>query len=139
MQLQYMGFDQANDIREYKFNRVAADETATHFVVSADLALFVKYRLGLQEGPALCLKKLSAVGTAQKLIPCDRCGRSPPHLLPGPTVRSPCRHRTPRNTPDMATIQDGHSGHKILSRNLCKDHRSRRQPGASGCTFSRGG
>src|SRR5712671_4114624 len=60
MQLRYIGFDQAKNIREYKFEGVAAGETAKHFVVSADLALFVKYRVGLQEGPALCLKKLSA-------------------------------------------------------------------------------
>ena len=60
-QLRYMGFDQAKNIRGYKFEGVAADETATtHFVVNADLALFMKHRVGLQEGPALCLKKLSA-------------------------------------------------------------------------------
>ena len=55
-----MGFNQAKNIRKYKFDGVAKDETATHFVVSADLALFVRYRVGLQEGPSLCLKKLSA-------------------------------------------------------------------------------
>ncbi len=60
MQLRYMGFDQTKNIREYKFDGVAAGETAKHFVVSADLALFAKYRVGLQEGPALCLKRLAA-------------------------------------------------------------------------------
>ena len=60
MQLRYMGFDQAKNIREYKFDGVAAGETAKHFVVSADLALFARYHVALQEGPALCLKKLSA-------------------------------------------------------------------------------
>lgn len=55
-----MGFDQARNIREYKFDDVAADGTITHFVVRADLGLFVRYHVGLQEGPALCLKKLSA-------------------------------------------------------------------------------
>ena len=60
MQLRYIGFDQAKNIREYKFEGVAAGETAKHFVVSADLAMFVKYRVGLQEGPALCLKRLAA-------------------------------------------------------------------------------
>jgi hypothetical protein len=55
-----MGFDQAKNIREYKFDGVAAGETAKHFVVSADLALFVMYHVGLQEGPALCLKRLAA-------------------------------------------------------------------------------
>ena len=60
MELRYMGFDQAKNIRKYKFDGIAAGETATHFVVSADLALFVRYHVGLQEGPSLCLKKLSA-------------------------------------------------------------------------------
>jgi len=55
-----MGFDQAKNIREYRFDGVGAGETAKHFVVSADLALFVTYHVGLQEGPALCLKRLSA-------------------------------------------------------------------------------
>jgi hypothetical protein len=55
-----MGFDQAKNIQEYKFDGVAAGETARHFAVEVDLALFVSYHVGLQEGPALCLKKLSA-------------------------------------------------------------------------------
>lgn len=68
MQLRYMGFDQAKNIREYRFDGVGAGETAEHFVVSADLALFVAYHIGLQEGPALCLKKLSAdLETLQQL------------------------------------------------------------------------
>src|SRR2546422_2325251 len=60
MQLRYMGFDQTTNIREYMFDGLAAGETAKHFVVNADLTLFVRYRVGLQEGPALCLKRLSA-------------------------------------------------------------------------------
>ena len=60
MQLRYMGFDQTKNIREYRFDGTAAGETTTHFVVSADLALFVRYHVGLQEGPALCLQKLAA-------------------------------------------------------------------------------
>jgi hypothetical protein len=58
VQLRYIGFDQAKNIREYKFEGVAAGEAATHFVVSADVGLFTKYRVALQEGPALCLKRL---------------------------------------------------------------------------------
>src|SRR5215467_1216152 len=59
MQLRYMGFDQAKNIREYKFDSVAGGETTKHFVVNADLALFVRHHVGLQEGSALCLKRLS--------------------------------------------------------------------------------
>ena len=68
MQLRYMGFDQAENIREYKFEGIDAGETAEHFVVSADLALFTKYRVALQDGPALSLKRLSAdLETPQQL------------------------------------------------------------------------
>ena len=64
-----MGFNQAKNIRKYKFDDVAKDETTTHFVVSADLALFVRYHVGLQEGPSLCLKKLSADLEALQQLP----------------------------------------------------------------------
>ena len=74
MQLLYMGFDQAKNIRKYKFDGVAKDETTTHFVVSADLALFVRYHVGLQEGPALCLKKLSADLKALQELPHELTG-----------------------------------------------------------------
>jgi len=66
--LRYMGFDQAKNIREYRFDGVGAGEAAKHFVVSADLALFATHNVGLQEGPALCLKRLSAdLETLQQL------------------------------------------------------------------------
>lgn len=69
MQLRYMGFDQVKNMREYKFDGLAAGETDKHFVVNADLALFAMYHVGLQEGPALCLKKLSAdLETVQQLL-----------------------------------------------------------------------
>ena len=73
-QLRYMGFDQAKNIREYKFDGVAEHETTTHFVVNADLELFVKYHVGLQEGPALCLKKLSADLEALQQLPHELTG-----------------------------------------------------------------
>ena len=56
MLVRYMGFNQAKNIRAYKFDRVAAGETAKHFVVIANPALFAKYRVGLPEGPALCFR-----------------------------------------------------------------------------------
>jgi hypothetical protein len=69
MLLRYMGFDQEKNIREYMFDGLAAGETAKHFVVSADLALFAMYYVGLQEGPALCLKRLSADLEALQQLP----------------------------------------------------------------------
>ena len=69
MELRYMGFDQVRNIREYKFDGVAENGTTIHFVVNADLALFVMYHVGLQEGPALCLKKLCADLEALQQLP----------------------------------------------------------------------
>ena len=60
LQLRYAGFDQAANIREYKFDGVAHGQATRRFIVTADLALFVKCHVGMQEGPSLCLRKLSA-------------------------------------------------------------------------------
>jgi hypothetical protein len=57
MQLRYMGFDQTKNIREYRFDGVAAGQTAKYFVVSADLALFVRSHVALQEGAGVVLKE----------------------------------------------------------------------------------
>jgi len=58
--LQYMGFDQNGSIRAYRFKRVLHGEETREYVVTADMALFVKHHVGIQEGPALCLRLLSA-------------------------------------------------------------------------------
>jgi hypothetical protein len=58
-QLRYMGFDQARNTRAYRFD-VIGEGDVRHFVISADLALFLKHRVGIQEGPALCMHKLAA-------------------------------------------------------------------------------
>src|SRR5712691_1025837 len=59
MQLRHMGFDQAKNIREYEFDCAADAKSVANFIVRADLALFVKHHVGLQEGPSLWLKRLS--------------------------------------------------------------------------------
>lgn len=58
MQLQYNGFEQVNSVREYVFLCLLQGEETRTFVVSLDLALFRKHRVGIQEGPVLCLRKL---------------------------------------------------------------------------------
>jgi hypothetical protein len=60
MDLRYMGFDQNQNMRAYKFDGVANGHATVHFVVSADLALFLTNRIGIQEGPTLCARKLSS-------------------------------------------------------------------------------
>jgi hypothetical protein len=60
MELRYMGFDQTQNTRNYKFDGVANGQPTVHFVVTADLALFLANRIGIQEGPTLCAHKLSS-------------------------------------------------------------------------------
>jgi len=59
MELRYMGFDQKQSTRTYKFDGVANGQPTLHFLVTADLALFLAHRIGIQEGPTLCASKLS--------------------------------------------------------------------------------
>ena len=61
MELRYMGFDQARNMRVYKFGSSSVPgEPTSRFVVSVDLGLFLKHHVNIQEGPALCAQKLTA-------------------------------------------------------------------------------
>ena len=55
----YVGFDQANAIRTYRFERTFVGEPAELFAVTMDLALLAKYHVTIQEGPALGLRLLT--------------------------------------------------------------------------------
>lgn len=56
----YLGFEQTGNVRVYSFERVSPGETTKTFTVTADLALFRKHHVGMQEGPALCLGVLAS-------------------------------------------------------------------------------
>lgn len=58
--LRYAGFSQAGSIRSCGFDAVASGHPVQHFTVTVDLALLRKHRIGVQEAPALCLRKLAA-------------------------------------------------------------------------------
>ena len=60
MELRYLGFDQHDNTRAYKFDGVEKGQLTVQFVVTADLALFLKHHVNIQEGPALCARKLTA-------------------------------------------------------------------------------
>jgi len=62
MQFRYKGFEQDQNIRSYRFDGVAPGEINRQFVVAVDVALLLKHRIGVQEGPSLCLRKLSENG-----------------------------------------------------------------------------
>ena len=59
MEFRYMGFDQQNNTRVYRFDRLTKGEPTIRIVMSADLRLFLTHRIGIQEGPALCAHKLA--------------------------------------------------------------------------------
>jgi len=66
VQLRYVGFDQANSVRTFRFQAVVSGEQTRDYVVKADVKLFQKYRVGIQEGPALCGSIVHAELTAGK-------------------------------------------------------------------------
>ena len=64
MELRYLGFDQKQNTRQSKFDGIANGQPTLHYVVTADLALFLAHRIGIQEGPSLCAHKLSSAQEA---------------------------------------------------------------------------
>jgi cold shock CspA family protein len=66
--LQYMGFEQNGSIRAYRFKRILRGEETRDYIVNADLALFFKHHVGIQEGPALSLRLLSAGPDCSALV-----------------------------------------------------------------------
>ncbi len=58
--LRFLGFRQEGNIRRCRFGAVARGLLLRDFVVSVDMTLMVKHRIGIQEIPALCLRKLEA-------------------------------------------------------------------------------
>jgi hypothetical protein len=57
--LRYAGFDQTGDVRAYLFQRVVIGEKNKLIVVAAEISLFVKHHVRIQDGPALCLHVLT--------------------------------------------------------------------------------
>ena len=60
MELRYLGFDQAQNTRAYKFKAIAKGDPAAYFVVTADMQLFLAHHVAIQEGPGLCAQKLAS-------------------------------------------------------------------------------
>ena len=60
MDLRYMGFDQHDNTRVYKFDGVESGHRIEQLVVTTDLTLFLKHHIAIQEGPDLCARKLTA-------------------------------------------------------------------------------
>ena len=60
MEFRYLGFDQQQNARAYRFDSVSKGEPTRYFTVTADMGLFLANRVGIQEGPKLCAHKLAA-------------------------------------------------------------------------------
>jgi hypothetical protein len=59
-EVRYHGFEQKNDVRCFKFRTWRMGEENQEVVVMADLALFRRHGITIQEGPALCLRFVEA-------------------------------------------------------------------------------
>jgi hypothetical protein len=59
-EVRYQGFEQKNDVRSFTFRAWRTGEENQEVVVTADLALFRKHGVTIQEGPALCLRFVEA-------------------------------------------------------------------------------
>ena len=57
--LRYAGFEQTGSVRTYLFNRVVIGQKSTPMVVTAEIPMFLKHHVSIQDGPALCLHVLS--------------------------------------------------------------------------------
>jgi|SRR5258705_13065561 len=60
MDIRYMGFEQQKNARSYRFDVVVKGQPNRRCVVTADLALFLRNRVALQDGPTLSATKLNA-------------------------------------------------------------------------------
>ena len=60
MQIRYLGFDQKQNSRVYRFDVRTEGRLANEVSVTADIAVFRNGSVGMQEGPALCGNKLAA-------------------------------------------------------------------------------
>ena len=60
MELRYLGFDQLENARAYRYNLVNKGDAARQFIVTVDLSLFRTHRVSIQEGPTLGAQKLAA-------------------------------------------------------------------------------
>jgi hypothetical protein len=60
MAFRYLGFEQRQNARVYRFDVAEKGQPSRHCTVTADLALFLTHRVAIQEGPVLSATKLAA-------------------------------------------------------------------------------
>jgi hypothetical protein len=60
VEIRYLGFDQRENSRVYRFDVRTEGHMARQTSVTADMAVFRSHGIGIQEGPSLCGNKLTA-------------------------------------------------------------------------------
>jgi cold shock CspA family protein len=96
----YIGFEHRGNKRVYLFEWLIPGTEKRTFTVDADLALFAKHHVGMQEGPGLCLhllvEELDAEGTAARTsFQCSLSDREMlAYLASRPVPRA--KHSSPR-------------------------------------------
>ena len=60
MEIRYLGFDQRQNSRVYRFDVRTDGRLTTQVLVTADIAVFREHSVGIQDGPSLCGNKLTA-------------------------------------------------------------------------------
>ena len=60
MEIRYLGFDQRQNSRVYRFDVRIEGRLTKQVSVTADMAVFRNQRVGIQEGPSLSRNKLTA-------------------------------------------------------------------------------
>jgi hypothetical protein len=91
----YLGFEQIGTSRAYRFEEVIPGEQKKVFIVTIDTGLFKKHRVGIQEGPALCLRLLMEVPDFSVVEPCSISDQDMLlHVARRPVVKNGSRTRT---------------------------------------------
>ena len=60
MELRYLGFDQMNNARSFRYEVIAKGEAKRQMVITADMGLFLQHHIAIQDGPAVCAVKLTS-------------------------------------------------------------------------------
>jgi len=98
--IRYVGFEQKQNVRVYKFDRRSPGEETVTFVVTADLALFSKHHIAIQEGPALCLRalmtELEAASGVRSGSPCQLSEQDLLAHIARRPIQAPRRRPMPR-------------------------------------------
>src|SRR5579863_341303 len=104
MEFRYLGFSQQGNARVYRFDVIAKGEATKHLTITADINLFLANRVGIQEGPTLCSKKLAGdlltnFEGAHELTGDDLRRHAAARAL-ADAQRAESRRNTPRRTPE---------------------------------------